>query len=365
MRILHLIPSMGGGGAERQLTYLCMEHVRCGLEVHVVLLYDGPNMERLERSGAIINRLKCQNNYDPLLIYRIARLMCRIRPDVVQTWLPQMDILGGISATLVGVPFIMTERSSAHAYTNRWKAHLRRLVSLRAALIIANSEAGRDYWLSMGRDGNGLAVIRNAVPFDEIEKLSNKIPGAILSQEIEAIVFAGRYSYEKNLPVMLEAFRIVFKARPRAVLYLYGDGPLKDLLVNFRDRHSLADRMKIGEYTSDLWSVFKAATLFVCISSFEGNPNTVLEAAATGCPMLLSDIPAHREFLNDDSAVFVPHDSPNRVAEGILSTLANRKAAQERATHAWEQIARWSPASIAAEHLALYDKITGLLSGKV
>lgn len=353
---------MGGGGAERQLTYLCSELVRRGCEMYVALLYDGPNMERLEQSGAVVNRLKCRNNYDPLLVFRIVQLVNRIKPDIVQTWLPQMDVLGGMASLLLRKTHVMSERCNRSLYSGGWKDCLRILIGRNAKLVIANSEGGSDYWFSMGISRDKLAIVRNSIPFEEIEQSPLCSEGALVQDNEESIVFAGRYDYQKNLPVMLEAFRIVLEARPMVKVFLFGEGPQRDMLVAFQDRHGLNNRMLIGGYVNPIWSVLKVASLFISVSSFEGTPNIVLEAAATGCPVVISDIPAHREFLDDDSAMFVPHDSSILIAEGILSTLTNRKAAQERAIHARDKIMRWSPVFIAAEHLKLYAKLTGAIN---
>lgn len=357
MRILHLIPSMGGGGAERQLTYLCPELVRSGCEVHVALIYGGPNMDRMELSGAVIHRLKCRSNYDPLLIYRIARLINRIRPDIIQTWLPQMDVLGGIAAVLTGIPFVMAERSSGLAYYRGWKDRLRCFVSSRAALIIPNSYGGRDYWLSMGRRQNNLAVVRNAIPFDEIDKITSSPKEMVIPSNAEAIVFAGRYIDIKNLPVMLEAIRLAIELRPRVIAYLFGDGPMKDILSDFNMRNNLAERIIINGYTPYLWSIMKSASVFVNISTYEGNPNTVLEAIACCCPVVVSDIPAHWEFLNDESAWFVPTGSHDGIAAGIIAALTNKDEARRRVERARHAIAHWSPSEVAAEYLKLYENV--------
>ena len=55
-----------------------------------------------------------------------------------------------------------------------------------------------------------------------------------------------------------------------------------------------------------VWPLLKMSNVFVSTSSFEGQPNAVLEAMACGCPLVVSDIPAHREFLGADTAAIVP-----------------------------------------------------------
>ena len=66
-------------------------------------------------------------------------------------------------------------------------------------------------------------------------------------------------------------------------------------------------RERIGSGSPEgCWSVLKASKAFVSTSAFEGQPNAVLEAMACGCPLVVSDIPAHREFLSAETAAIVP-----------------------------------------------------------
>jgi glycosyl transferase family 4 len=97
--VLHCIPTMGGGGAERQLTYLAAELVRIGWRVHVAVTRRGPNWARLERSGAIIHEVPARGSYDARVFLRLRRLIADIKPDVVQVWLLQLEILGGLAAS--------------------------------------------------------------------------------------------------------------------------------------------------------------------------------------------------------------------------------------------------------------------------
>src|SRR5262245_22803165 len=102
-RVLHLITNLGQGGAERQLTYLCCALARPGWDVHVGFLeagrlHDDVNLDRLRRSGVSARHLPNFGPYDPLNPLRFVRLIRRVRPDVVQTWIPMVDVTGGLAA---------------------------------------------------------------------------------------------------------------------------------------------------------------------------------------------------------------------------------------------------------------------------
>ena len=122
MRILHLIPTLHGGGAERQLVYLAAGLRALGCDVHVGLQQGGTNLARLEAAQATVHQLNTRGNYDPRILPAIVRLIRRVRPDVVQTWLMQMDVAGGAAALLTGTPWIVSERSSGPRtpVSNRW-----------------------------------------------------------------------------------------------------------------------------------------------------------------------------------------------------------------------------------------------------
>ena len=65
IRVLHCIPSLLGGGAERQLCYLAAGLARRGHEVHVAFQQDGPNFPLLQESGATLHRVPARRSFDP------------------------------------------------------------------------------------------------------------------------------------------------------------------------------------------------------------------------------------------------------------------------------------------------------------
>lgn len=354
MRALHCIPSMGSGGTERQLVYLTQGLIKIGWEIHVALLYGGANMEALRASGAKVHELSCRNNYDPTILIQLVTLLRKIKPAFVQTWLPQMDILGGFAALLMGLPFAISERSNAPAYKSRWKGRLRALIAKKASLVIANSNPGKAYWITLGKQENTVRVIRNAIPIDKINEIPSEADPLSTGLDTKAIVFAGRLSYEKNIPRMIKAFAIVSRARPNTRIYLFGEGPMKDDILELQSRHNLGKNMNIMGFSTDLWSAIKNADLFVLVSTFEGNPNTVLEAVACKCPVVVSDIEAHRDFLAEDSAFLVSPYSPESIAEGILQALENIKLAKQKAEKAFSTISEWTINATAQKYADLY-----------
>jgi glycosyltransferase involved in cell wall biosynthesis len=111
-------------------------------------------------------------------------------------------------------------------------------------------------------------------------------------------------------------------------------------------------------YVDNLWELMKRANAFVSLSRCEGCPNVVLEAMACECPLIVSDIPAHREMLAEKEALFVKLDDPEAAARAILSTLTDTAATQARAESAGANVNQRPSLEVAArKHEAAYREM--------
>ncbi len=357
MRVLHCISTVGGGGAERQLAYLAGELMRIGWEVHVALLSGGPNLERLQATGAVIHRLAARGNHDPRILVQLRRVMRAAKPDLVQAWIVQMEVLGGLAARLAGIPWILSERASLPAYPASLKHRLRVLVGSGASAVIANSSGGDRYWEA--RLGKRVLryVIPNALPLEEIEAVPPRGPEETgLGPEQSVVLFVGRFSPQKNLETLVAALVRVL-SRPRILAVLCGEGPLRPAVERWLVERGIADRVRLLGYVPDVWRWMKRASVFVSASLFEGHPNAVLEAMACGCPLVVSDIPAHREFLDEESALLVKPDLPGALAEALIDVLSAPDAAARRVAKARARAAQWSIPAIGRRYDQVYREI--------
>jgi glycosyltransferase involved in cell wall biosynthesis len=356
LRILFLIPSLEGGGAERQLSYLAKDLTRFDVNVHVGYLREGPYLQPLEEAGVSTHCLGPLSNSSPLLPWKIHQLIRQVQPQLIQTWLTQMDILGGLAAWWSRIPFVISERTSSAFYTTNWKDRLRVALGQRAAAITANSKGGLAYWTAQGqRTGQLRCVIPNAIPFEEINGAQPIHPHDIVESSFrELILFAGRMIPIKNLDTLMGAMMTVLRRRQGAVAVLLGDGPLASSCKRQAEEAALSPRLRVLPFSNHVFSWMKQADVFVSVSRFEGNPNAVLEAAACGCPLVLSDIPAHRELFDDSAVRFVSGQSSEAVACAIGDVLDDRPAAVRRADHARCTVAPRTSEACAQQFLALY-----------
>ena len=138
MRILHFIPALGAGGAERQLYLLCRE-TNTAVE-HLVTTVSGEGRWALplRELGVPVNCLGSRLR-DPRVILRLRSEVTRIAPDLIHCWLPSMNIAGALAAG--STPLIASVRN-----VDDWKPWFYRLADRAVAplwsRVIANSHAG-------------------------------------------------------------------------------------------------------------------------------------------------------------------------------------------------------------------------------
>jgi glycosyltransferase involved in cell wall biosynthesis len=347
---------MGGGGAERQLAYLAGPLRAYGWDVHVALVSGGPNLPRLQAGGAVVHCLHTAGNYDPRLAWQLGRVIGRVKPALVQVWFVQMELVTGALAEMLRIPWVMSERSSELAYPPTLKNRLRIVMGRTADAIISNSWGGDAYWRSRAARVPRF-VIPNALPFDEIDAARPSLPASCPAGPDDAVVlFAGRFGEEKNIAVLHESVREIVR-RPRTIALLCGDGPL---LAAARERvraDDIADRVFLPGYVDDLWPLMKRADVVVAVGRFEGRPNTVLEAMAAARSLVVSDIPAHREILDTESAAWANPRDPRSVAAAVIQVLENPSVAVRRVAVARARAAEWSLAGAAAQYDQAYRHV--------
>jgi len=366
LRIMMVTHSLRAGGAERQLGYLARGLEERGHRVAVVALRRPGEPDPAKDIRGPVCRPAGRGNYDPRLFFRIWRTIRRERPDLIQTWNPQTDILGGAAAVFAGCPWIIREPISGDFYRSGWKPRLRSLLAVRAAAVIANSAGGRRYWLER-YPGRFLAVVRNGLPLEaigEVEPVTRERLG--LKPGRKLILYAGRLTRQKRVDLLLETFSRLGPDRD-AVLVICGEGEEENTLKNRAAELGAAGQVRfVGVQAPErVWALMKTADLFVSLSDFEGMPNTVMEAMACGTPLLVSDIPAHREILDENAAALVNRGDAPAAASGLEFLLSDRSAdlRRTRTAAARQQVMSWSISEMVSGYEKIYRLVLDVTGG--
>ncbi len=360
---MHCIPRLSGGGAERQLAYLSAEQAAAGHSVSIVCTNSESHPASLEPKGIHIHQLQLSHNYDPLLLLKLNRVMATERPDIVMTWILQMDIAAGIVASVRRIPWIMREPASALAWPRNIKSWMRTVVASRATAIVANSSQGAAYWSSM-RARSPLRIIPNCVPFETIEQ-AEAVTGREIGLETgeSLILYVGRLiDAQKNLRFMLEALERASRLAPLRIV-LIGDGPDRQQLEHHGKQLGLAGRVHFLGHVDNPWSWMKRASAVILLSKFEGEPNVLLEAIACGCQIVASDIPEHQPLLSNSSAFLI---NPSDHGEAVAAILRASVPSPEDSTGTEQlksRIKHRTPLNTAREYESLFRDALNLPVG--
>lgn len=135
-------------------------------------------------------------------------------------------------------------------------------------------------------------------------------------QFTKIILVASRLTREKNISLMIKAFRRVVDQVPGVGLVVVGSGPEKDRLAALVKKLNITERVVFVGWSDDLPSLYKTADVFVNVSWYEGFGRTIIEALASGCPVVSTDVGIAREA-GAVVADFNPEDLGNEIT-GVL-----------------------------------------------
>lgn len=336
------------------MTLIACGMVARGHDVHVAYQDAGPNLAIAEAAGVRCHALGGGGHHDPRLLMRLFALMGRVRPDIVHTWLPQMDILGALVASARRVPFVFAEPSSEENYVRGWKRTAREWLGRHAAAaVIANSRGGCDYWQRIGAKNGRCMLIPGGIPIADITAAEPVDPRRYGLEGLRIVLAVGRFHSDKNIDNLVAGLRRTL-GDPSVAVVLCGDGPR---LLDVRAATASEPRFVLPGFVSNVFGWMKSAAVFVSVSRFEGRPNAVIEAMAAGCPVVVSDIAAHHEIVDEQSAIFVAAADAQSIAEGIARSLADGAASAARAARARETASAWTTEAMVEQHLAAYTAI--------
>jgi glycosyltransferase involved in cell wall biosynthesis/peptidoglycan/xylan/chitin deacetylase (PgdA/CDA1 family) len=331
MDIVFLTDHLVRGGAETQLTRIAATLKRRGWTVGIITLL--PSEEFLEDvHSADIPLFECSRKvpkryYLPLsMAFRLVRQLRHWRPSVLISFNYHSDIMGRVCGRLAGVPAIVASQRTAHVKTPlRMKTY--RVTEGLIRLTVSNSHAAITYMLKRGiLTPRKTMVIPNGI-------LASSFPAPITREEArkefpfskDAFIWlaVGNLRPAKDYPTLLVAAERCAAATPRFHLLIAGSGEEEASLLAEANRRNLSGRVHFLGSRKDVSRLLRACDAFVLSSAWEGLPNSVMEAMASGVPVVSTDAGGARELvLQGICGYIVPTRDPDALSDGMLHVMA-------------------------------------------
>ncbi len=337
-KLLFVINSLQGGGAERVLSSLAVFFHSQGYSVSIVCLnyaeqaYDIPQgikliyLTRDRRIGMLYRAYYAYRTYS-----RLRRVFKTEKPDCAISFMTSANLWTGFVGRLTRTSYIVSERTNTDHIKSlniiqRWFLH--KIYSASKCVVAPCGGVEAALLRTEALKGiNNIKVIIN--PVKALGPISKKAVN-----ERKYILAAGRLCYEKGFDLLIEAFALI--KDKNVDLLIVGEGEDREVLEKQIDNLGLIGRVKLIGAQKNIQDYYNNADLFVLSSRTEGYPNVLIEAMSMGCPSIAmdcefgpSEIIRHEEnglLVKERSAEILSQNIDRVLSDRLLSARLSEKA---------------------------------------
>lgn len=330
MKILFMVGSLAGGGAERVVSELANEMAKKDNEVNILTVASSKRAYSISQN---INVIDCsQRDFITGLnffkrIRKIRQSIKLVKPDVVISFTVSVNIYAVLSCIGLQTKLILAERNDPrYDPSDKMTRVLRSLLYPLADNYVFQTNGEKEFFSK--RIQKRSVVIPNPV--------NPNLPKPYEGERDKRFVTAARLVPQKNLEMAIDAFEGAIKKHPEYVFEIYGEGPLKDKLQNYIEQKSLQKNVLLKGRSDDLYNDINSANGFILSSNYEGISNSMIEAMALGIPTISTDYPSGgaRELIKDhENGILIPVNDKESLRKYILELIEDKKVAKTISDH--------------------------------
>jgi sugar transferase (PEP-CTERM/EpsH1 system associated) len=370
--IAHLIYRLDVGGLENGLVNLIngipAEHFR-----HAIICLTGYTefRRRIRRSDVPLFALEKPPGNSPVTQFKLWRLLKQLRPDILHTRnLAALE--GTLAAALAGVPVRIHGEHGRDVGdfdgSNRKFERLRRLFKPFVHQYIALSKDLERYLCErIGVPPAKVTQLYNGVDTERFHPTRDgrePLPAQdFASSDAFVIGTVGRMQPVKDQLTLARAFVLLLQMAPRTGrsprLVMVGDGPLREHVAAILNQAGAGKFAWLAGERDDVPRLMRGLDLFVLPSLAEGISNTVLEAMASGLPVVATAVGGNPELVADGrTGTLVPPADPQAMAQAMLGYCTDADECRRQGREARISAERdFSMTAMVDGYLAVYDRM--------
>lgn len=363
LKVMLVLPCLDAGGAETMVADLAISLQQSGLvEVQVTSLFPSrPGLpRRLHDAGVVFQDLGKRRGLDPGVVRRLDDAVARFQPHVLHTHQYVLPYVLPVLLRHSSLPCVHTIHTLPHNETSFAGRLLQRLAFRGRVIPVAINSvvAGltrAEYGLpEVPVVPNGIDLLpfygqRNCARW----RLENHIP-------LSAVVIAclAHLRPEKDHSLLLNAFSLVARDCPDALLLLIGDGPLRESIHDTVASLNLQDRVHLLGFREDIPDILAASDIGVLSSIYEGMPISVLQIMAAGLPVVATSVGGLPSLVQPGvTGSLVPHGRPVPLAAALRRLVLDAGERSRLGSNARVRaLAEFGAGQMAAAYCRLYER---------
>jgi len=319
IKILHVITSLGIGGAENLLLSYLKNLDKKKYSFYVCCLRDKPDdlSDEISEYAQIIN-LKMKSKFNPMVLFHLLKVIKRIQPEIIHTHLFQPRIYTTFAHLLYRRGVLITHK---HSIVNPRKHHIFMLLEIATILlnkkVIAISESVKQslckYEFIPKRK---IIVLTNSIDYQKFNVLFKQRTYPIEKSIVIGTV--GRIERVKGINYLLMAMEIILKEYLNAKLEIVGEGSELEELKLLAKKLDISNSVIFFGKLANPIPNYRRMDVFVLPSLLEGFGIVLLEAMAAGIPIVATNVHGIKEVVVDGkSGILVPPKNPEAIAKAV------------------------------------------------
>ena len=309
-RITFLITGLDYGGREVQLVQLASQLKKRGWHVQIVSMIPPRSFtEQLAALAIPIFSLGMDRGVPNITaIGKLAKILKDFQPYFFHSHLVHANLLARITRIFVKVPILIATVGNINE-GKRWREIAYQLTDPWCDITTNVSKLAVDHYIKVGAVPKEKSVyIPNSVDTDRFapsQEMRITMRQKFSLGEKFIWLAVGRLEEQKDYPTMFKAFAQISQLFPETLLLICGQGSLRNSLENLVKQLSLQDKVQFLGVHSNISEIMNVADGYVMSSAWEGMPGVLLEAGATGLPIVATDVSGNQEVVVDGKTGFL------------------------------------------------------------
>lgn len=307
VRILHIIKSLGRGGAEMLLPETLKLHNKEKFDFHYIYFLPWKNqlVEALELAGGKVSCFQASNNILILLQYRkIIRYIKQEQIDIVHCHLPWAGFVGRIVHRLNSVPTVYTEHNKQERYHGVTFFLNKRTFNWQNEVIAVSEDVHESIQKNIAPQIPVSTILNgvNTATFVRDHLVGKKMRDDLgIPQHALVVGTVAVFRFQKRLIEWLEVAKKVIDKDPSIYFIIVGDGPLKNEIEAKRKELAIEGNVILAGLQTEVKPWLSAMDIYMMTSIFEGLPIALLEAMSMQCAIVTTDAGGIKEVIRDNA----------------------------------------------------------------